>query len=91
MHKEVMVEAIPMASQQRVTKINVKINISNLLDELKLFDALFHIELTVGEKLYHYSFIKRNITESKVIFPMSVEGEVKDLINVSYTIHISYI
>ena len=51
------------------------------MEELKLFDALFHIELQVGQtgESYHYSFIKRDITESDMVFPMFVKGKITDL------------
>lgn len=43
------------------------------------------------DKTYYYSFIRRNIVEETMIFPMFVEGELKSLEHVSYTVQISYI
>lgn len=93
MRKEIEVNLIEMPPNETTTKVNVKIDISELLGELKLFDALFHIELTVGREkdLYHYSFVKRDIRESPIIFPMFIRGQITDLSTVNHSVHISYI
>lgn len=81
---------IEMPPNEPFTKIDVHIDVSHLLEELKLYDAVFYIELTVGNDSYHYSFVKRNITEPIVTLPIFVRGEISDLSSISYLVYMSY-
>lgn len=84
-------EVISLEPSIQVTKVVIEINVFSILEELKLYDALFHVELKVDEENYYYSFIQRNITEPIVTSYMFVEGILTNEDAVSYTVQVSYI
>lgn len=84
-------EVIPLEPSVQVTKVAIEINVSSIIEELKLYDALFYVELKVDEATYHYSFIKRQITEPVITTYMFVEGILTGEEVVNYTVQISYI
>lgn len=87
----VQAKPILLAEPEEVTKIDIEINVASLLEELKQYDALFHVELNVNGEIYHYSFIKRDITESVVMTYMFVKGVITSKDVVQHTVQISYI
>ena len=87
----IQAEVMPLEPSVQVTKVEIEINVSSILEELKLYDALFHVELQVDEKKYYYSFIQRNITKPIITTYMFVEGILTSEDAVSYTVQISYI
>lgn len=93
MRIDVGIKPIEMPTREITSKINIAIDVSQLLEELQRFDARITIELAImsANDTYYYSFIKRNIMEETIIFPMFVAGEITNLDDINYTVQISYI